>query len=480
MKCNQTVLELLENSFDDSEFRLFVRIVMDNLVDSNVFIRSLVLSLEMLSYDDSMDQGMTEFGFFFNSLVLGSDPNTAKASTNISGKTSGSEAHLSKLGFLTDTWVQFLPSIQSNRAIDLYKNNSKGGGAHNSKKSQTFGPKRSAASPHITNKKVGLSSESKNIFDTDNIPYRCNLDIYEDGNSFQKIPHSPQQQIQSPLSSAKSDGGPLARPSAQSLPDTSISSTKPTKSSGAFYSGMYETLKDLRKATDSFLKFGTKLPANATTTSSSSSSSSSNKSTISDDRQFSSNPIKIQKFSVSSGDSSSNIDKSNDDDVDEFDLFKTPPEPPRFATSKSSPSRKNMMTTDSRSGDLSAPVPPSSLTTEKLPNVPPLENDTSYDGGDSLKDSPRYFDANNAEINAITNAKVFIPSSLFRISVFLVQEKVGILVRMISTVTLRTINHENICCLNTALLILLFEHRRFVCMELIYCMSMYYYYYYYN
>ena len=444
MKCNKTVLELLENLFDDSEFRQFVRIVMDNLVDSNVFIRSLVLSLEMMHYEDSAGNEMAEFGFYFNSLVLGSNPNISKASADIDNKISGTTDIVSKTGFLTDSWVQFLPSIQSNRAIELYKTNNKsarGGG-----KADIFGQKRSAPSSLMTSKKVNASSDSKNIFDTENIPYRCNLDFHEDRNLFQKTSHS-QQQNQSSHSSTVSNGG-LHRsitPSTLSTHTSSNPSSKQTKTQKTSYPGVYETFKDLRKSVDSFFKFGTKSPSAGSSSSSSG-----------EDRKFSTNPIKIQKFGE---DSSSKGDTIVEEDVDEFELFKTPPEPPRFATSKSSSTTLPEMSALKESG---ADLFKYSNDDGCLLANPLLESDSSADGGDSLQDSPRYVGKTDAKTKATSNAKVFIPSSLFRMSVFLVQEKVKILLRLISSVSLRTVNHENICCLNTTLLILLFEHQRCV------------------
>jgi hypothetical protein len=47
-----------------------------------------------------------------------------------------------------------------------------------------------------------------------------------------------------------------------------------------------------------------------------------------------------------------------------------------------------------------------------------------------------------------------------KLSSFLTDAKSRILLRLMSTVTLRSINHENICCINTAVLIFMFDHRR--------------------
>jgi hypothetical protein len=54
------------------------------------------------------------------------------------------------------------------------------------------------------------------------------------------------------------------------------------------------------------------------------------------------------------------------------------------------------------------------------------------------------------------------PENLSRLAAFLQEEKTHVLVRLMSTVSLNTINHENICCLNTALMLLLLDHKRYV------------------
>ena len=55
-----------------------------------------------------------------------------------------------------------------------------------------------------------------------------------------------------------------------------------------------------------------------------------------------------------------------------------------------------------------------------------------------------------------------LPDGLFGLGVFLMRERETVLLRLMETVTVRTVNHENICCLNTALLMLVLAHRRFV------------------
>jgi len=52
-----------------------------------------------------------------------------------------------------------------------------------------------------------------------------------------------------------------------------------------------------------------------------------------------------------------------------------------------------------------------------------------------------------------------LPDSLFRLSFFLTTEREHILYKLMNTVTIHTINHENICCLNTALMMLIFAQK---------------------
>jgi hypothetical protein len=53
-----------------------------------------------------------------------------------------------------------------------------------------------------------------------------------------------------------------------------------------------------------------------------------------------------------------------------------------------------------------------------------------------------------------------IPNSIVAISGILLDHRPRILYKLISVINIRTINHENICCLNTALIILIVAHQR--------------------
>eukprot|EP00597_Dinobryon_sp_UTEXLB2267_P010646 CAMPEP_0170102268 /NCGR_PEP_ID=MMETSP0020_2-20130122/2779_1 /TAXON_ID=98059 /ORGANISM="Dinobryon sp., Strain UTEXLB2267" /LENGTH=1097 /DNA_ID=CAMNT_0010325575 /DNA_START=613 /DNA_END=3904 /DNA_ORIENTATION=- len=574
VKCNKTVLEMLEESLNDNEFRHFVRIIMDNLVDSNVFIRSLYFSLEMISFAENIEgdfvHGMSTFGFFANSMHF---PESLRLE---SVRASDSKPSVVNVGFLTDSWIQFTPAVQSTRALDLYKIEVDTHAAEATARELKLHQLREA------NNNV-KKKDSKSLFDLDNVSYRCNLDFHEDINRFvqpplaqsQPLPSSPLnlQQQQQEQHSQQLDKNTLPSTidptfNIDHIP-TSITSFKPsdnllsvdtfgdlsqlrdtfstssptfinddllhappnssTKTSaskngaGALSSlsrGMMETLKDIRKATDNLLKFSSK------------SNSPQPQSSTNDGRKFSNNPIKLHKLAAASATAAATVippsapaclssDAVSDTDAEEWMVFETPPEEPKFqrvavtAARKSSPNR-SCESSSSDDFELHSPervaetvdvdsvqsvgdtnTPPefptvfSSLNTvDASESIDSMDNDVAKDeyllsnpiSQSSMSDyslleetlvnhEPLLTHAESKEnkentlshvdiVKTSSSSGFIIPNSLFRISLFLKQEKANILLRLFGTVTLRTINHESICCLNTLLLILLFENKR--------------------
>lgn len=55
-----------------------------------------------------------------------------------------------------------------------------------------------------------------------------------------------------------------------------------------------------------------------------------------------------------------------------------------------------------------------------------------------------------------------LPPSVRHLSTYLEQQKEHILYGLMTIVTLRSINHENICCINTSLLIFIYAHKRYL------------------
>jgi len=283
---------------------------------------------------------------------------------------------------------------------------------------------------------------------------------------------------------------------------------------------MMETLKDIRKATDNLLKFSSK------------SNSPQPQSSTNDGRKFSNNPIKLHKLAAASATAAATVippsapaclssDAVSDTDAEEWMVFETPPEEPKFqrvavtAARKSSPNR-SCESSSSDDFELHSPervaetvdvdsvqsvgdtnTPPefptvfSSLNTvDASESIDSMDNDVAKDeyllsnpiSQSSMSDyslleetlvnhEPLLTHAESKEnkentlshvdiVKTSSSSGFIIPNSLFRISLFLKQEKANILLRLFGTVTLRTINHESICCLNTLLLILLFENKR--------------------
>ncbi len=105
-KFNLYLLEDLEKSFEDQEFRDFVDTILANLVDSNVFIRSLYLSLEHFNCSGRNDVDMN-IDFSDRSIL-----------DRLDDFTYTSESETKALSYLTHTWKQCHPKIISSRAID--------------------------------------------------------------------------------------------------------------------------------------------------------------------------------------------------------------------------------------------------------------------------------------------------------------------------------------------------------------------------
>jgi hypothetical protein len=94
VKFNRVTLEIFEACFDDNQFRDFMNIAMENLVDSNVFIRSLFLSMESISSC---------------SFVKGKRATASCVDVE--------SLFNSKPTYLTHSWIQTLPTVASTRAL---------------------------------------------------------------------------------------------------------------------------------------------------------------------------------------------------------------------------------------------------------------------------------------------------------------------------------------------------------------------------
>jgi hypothetical protein len=284
---------------------------------------------------------------------------------------------------------------------------------------------------------------------------------------------------------------------------------------------MMETFKDIRKATDNLLKFSSK------------SNSPQHQSGTNDGRKFSNNPIKLHKLAAASATAATVIsptttsflpssDSVSEVDPEEWMVFETPPEEPKFqrvAAAAVETDPVNYTSASSSINEINDTLMmnhPDQIVededqisiyrddTNSPTSFLPIDTIESNNSEDALKDKSLLSIANSisqcslsedvsveesfpsqdtsvlhshpkeeclldkecddnihSEIEQTSSSTGFIiPKSLFRISLFLKQEKANILFRLFGTITLRTINHESICCLNTLLLILLFENKR--------------------
>jgi Protein of unknown function (DUF3689) len=77
-----------------------------------------------------------------------------------------------------------------------------------------------------------------------------------------------------------------------------------------------------------------------------------------------------------------------------------------------------------------------------------------------LDESVGYFGWLFSPVGATLSAATYLPNSVERLSWFLAANQARLLRDLLGVVDLRNINHENICCLNTAVVIAIFAHRR--------------------
>lgn len=334
VKCNHSVLVAFDALLSDEDFEKLRKVVMKNLIDSNVFVRSLYLSVEMVSYsyagcDANMalyphpTSGLGLFGFNMNSL--------GAPQSQLGLQRTG------QVAYLRDTWVQFEPAVLSKRAVP---------------KSQGQLAEASAG-PKVPAKAQRSESASS-------APGRFGVDNGE------------------------------------------------SSASGTFSTaGIMGALKDIRKATKHFLSFGDSAkptPINS--------------------------PEVVRKKAADSVQEGEEKDSSTEGEF--FDCRSTPPNAKSakfsFASGQSGASRPGVK--------FDWPVQHALLAT--------TQSDESVRAAGELRAA----------------ASLLCPDNLSRLATFLAEEKINVALRLMSTVSLGTINHENICCLNTVIMMFLLEHKR--------------------
>jgi hypothetical protein len=101
VKYNIFTLELVEESLNDFQFRQFINILMDNITESNLFIRSLFLSMESIS---KANKDKTEY-----------NTDKPQCNLNISKPNSNDNCH-----YLSHSWIQLIPPPISQKAVELF------------------------------------------------------------------------------------------------------------------------------------------------------------------------------------------------------------------------------------------------------------------------------------------------------------------------------------------------------------------------
>ncbi len=369
IKANKNILEYMESVLSNDEFREFMVVVMDNLVESNVFLRSLFLTLEVISASNATASDRTNvsadsFGFVHNAIIPEEDLYLGIHVPNENHKTTICRRE-KRFHYLSDSWIQFCPQPLHEDAIDLY-------------------------------------DEKSGFFD----------DLQE--KILTKIIEKQQVSIA-----------------------TNVGVTGNLQSTIAnIGNGVIGAIKDIRKATTHFLKFGEGV-SSSTTSKVGPPKSKINHESFSDEE--------VAEVRTESCDRN---DEHQDERKSEDENYLTPRE--GEISSGNDEHRSNTEDAYEKKSNV-APFNPIYIDFQQLPlalcnqivaaTLPPSSSTSS----------------------SHTKASNFaIPHSLFRFSVFILQEKLNILLRLMSIVSLRNVNHENICCLNTALMILLFDYTRYI------------------
>jgi hypothetical protein len=424
IKCNDHALEILEVALgDDSSFRFVMDILMNNLIDSNVFVRSLFLTMEFLSdLNDYREQRFVDFS-----------------------------CRLDNGGFLFDSWIPFAPRPLSKQGIQIFTNPpvkkidrvvkvaaTAAGEAYTiqhsnparirdaSKKASEEEQTKveSEATQHARQQQRASSSSTSLVSLTDGIK-----------GAIIGIRDAASQLLSSNQTSSKA----TSQPKSQAQP-----SIPPVRNH-------HETSSSSRTMIVHITHSNPSPPA----------------SKIDGELCIEDRPSIISRAQLAGGcvdeqlgDMLMNDDPSHvqvtthDDECDDLD-FITPPEQPKYSRSSSSSSA----TATSTSINISANTIKSTIQHPPAdrPNFNASWKPSSLAAGAAAVDRM----TEDAEEEKRMNRRGWnLSDRYFRLSYFLTNEREAILLRLMSCISLRTINHENICCLNTALLIFLLAHRR--------------------
>lgn len=402
VKGNQHTIEMVDSALGETNFSRFMDAVMSNLVDSNVFVRSLYLSID--AFNDS------EF-------LVDSEQSSTQVDQDISGTDSG--------GYLSHSWIQYAPQPICQDAIRMVRDNYNNGRA----KRPVSNRQRSAtepAQPVSTSPSLGLrSSQRRGNGSPANSAEAAASQALFVSSSGSRITHSVRGALQN-IREAASHFLTFTAPAAAS----------------------YTTAEHLPEGTD--IKPAQSKIGGITNAGSTSSTS----------YQALDAPVWQDKK-----------DPEAEGECD-FDEFFTPPENPYYGRGN-----RGAESTKKAARGSTGDRPVSAAKTVMCVDVSVAMLNVELSGGSSSPPHPLHSalrpvsgvstetdpDTSSPSIENRKSAKSVvhdIPEGLKRFHCFLVQQREYILFRLMITVTMYTINHENICCLNTALLILLLADKR--------------------
>jgi hypothetical protein len=399
VKCNHTVLAQLDAMLSEEDFEKFRSVVLKNLIDSNVFLRSMYLSVDMITFSYGVSEqdsltyphptaGLSQFGFCLNSL------NGAASGEGTSGRAS----------YLRDTWVQFEPTVLSTRAVQT--------------------PQSGTKAPA----QKGKSTRS------------------------------------SRASSTKSPGRDGSQPSRSADHSEEPS---PGSTLSAIGSGVLGALKDIRKATKHFLNFGDSVQSPQTT-----------RKVLPEVRNSLDAEVRMSLDGAELAWDGEYFDcraspPSGDTDPAMRAAF-TPTKEPASKMPRSTYSEEmardiqEVLLAGSPAKPTSHSVAPAQVQAQSPPATTAgreeekMDEDTESTNVRTSSAAVQVRDLTAAVQVLSTAPPPAAPENLSRLATFLQEEKTHVLVRLMSTVSLNTINHENICCLNTALMLLLLDHKRYL------------------
>lgn len=408
VKCNHTVLAQFDALMSDDDFRDFRKVVLTNLIDSNVLLRSLYLTVDMVSFSyaafehnaiayPSPTSGLAHFGFFIN--CIGANMEAV------------AEAAAERMGYLRETWVEFQPTVLSKRALQLQTSSSQLESAKGKGGSGSARQKVSRNSWSALTKSPGRDSHfSRKGIDTS--------DETQAGNALTTLGTGVLGALKSATKSflRLSDGN---SPTGKVAPFTSELTGEATQievvrvtSEGDGYSSSGE-YTDCPNA-----------PTNG------------------EAMRSLSGDLSLPVASFSPG-----KDGRKGAESDAVDVTKAVQEV------------------------LLAGSPAKSPLGQHRPEDSRFSSELDKDEAKSAKEEAQPYGVESIHEGCTHEAAVGLlrdapspetPENISRIAEFLEEERVHVIVRLMSTVSLTSINHENICCLNTVLLLLLLDHKRCV------------------